>query len=194
MIFIFYKKTEICFISTGKYWWHGRNCSILPLLQKRSRSCFCWSSYVSWKGLLNLLMHCILNCLLNNLSTGDDLSLLHLNHILQVWGKTGAKLYGPTTGTDYRDNQLRFCLLCLVSNPISLVVPCILFPNLRYTLIFLVIPSNSWSFGFLKTLIGEECHCKIVTFPFYTTQWMMQLSKQKLLVKYLYLLQKRLDI
>ena len=45
--------------------------------------------------------------------------MLHLNHVLQVWGKTGAKLYGPTTGTDYRDNQLRFCLLCLVSNPVN---------------------------------------------------------------------------
>ena len=123
MIFIFYKKTEICFASTGKYWWHGRNCSLLPLPQKRSRSCFCRSSYVSWKGLLNLLIHCMLNCLLNNLSTGGDLSMLHLNHILQIWGKTGAKLYGPTTGSDYRDNQLRFCLLCLVSNPITLSKP-----------------------------------------------------------------------
>jgi len=63
-------------------------------------------------------LHCCIACLLNNLSSGGDLSMLLLNHILQVWGKTGAKLYGPTTGTDYRDNQLRFCLLCLVSNPI----------------------------------------------------------------------------
>jgi hypothetical protein len=31
-----------------------------------------------------------------------------------VWGKTGSKLYGPKTGIDYRDNQLRFSLLCQV--------------------------------------------------------------------------------
>ncbi|KQK19733.1 granule-bound starch synthase 1, chloroplastic/amyloplastic [Brachypodium distachyon] len=30
----------------------------------------------------------------------------------KVWGKTGEKIYGPDTGTDYKDNQLRFSLLC----------------------------------------------------------------------------------
>ena len=30
----------------------------------------------------------------------------------KVWGKTGQKLYGPTTGNDYEDNQLRFSLFC----------------------------------------------------------------------------------
>ncbi|KAG4379623.1 hypothetical protein GLYMA_16G018500v4 [Glycine max] len=30
----------------------------------------------------------------------------------KVWGKTGQKLYGPTTGDDYEDNQLRFSLFC----------------------------------------------------------------------------------
>jgi hypothetical protein len=30
----------------------------------------------------------------------------------QVWGKTKEKIYGPNTGTDYQDNQLRFSLLC----------------------------------------------------------------------------------
>ena len=32
----------------------------------------------------------------------------------KVWGKTGQKLYGPTTGNDYEDNQLRFSLFCQV--------------------------------------------------------------------------------
>jgi hypothetical protein len=32
----------------------------------------------------------------------------------QVWGKTEEKIYGPVAGTDYRDNQLRFSLLCQV--------------------------------------------------------------------------------
>ncbi|KAK9275280.1 hypothetical protein L1049_022542 [Liquidambar formosana] len=30
----------------------------------------------------------------------------------KVWGKTGSKIYGPRTGEDYKDNQLRFSLLC----------------------------------------------------------------------------------
>jgi len=30
----------------------------------------------------------------------------------QVRGKTGSKVYGPKAGTDYKDNQLRFSLLC----------------------------------------------------------------------------------
>jgi hypothetical protein len=34
----------------------------------------------------------------------------------QVWGKTGEKIYGPDTGIDYRDNQMRFSLLCQVTD------------------------------------------------------------------------------
>lgn len=30
----------------------------------------------------------------------------------KVWGKTGGKIYGPQTGVDYQDNELRFSLLC----------------------------------------------------------------------------------
>ncbi|KAM6557840.1 hypothetical protein CsatB_004859 [Cannabis sativa] len=33
----------------------------------------------------------------------------------KVWGKTGSKIYGPITGKDYKDNQLRFSLLCLAA-------------------------------------------------------------------------------
>lgn len=32
----------------------------------------------------------------------------------QVWGKTGGKIYGPTSGLDYEDNQFRFSLLAKV--------------------------------------------------------------------------------
>lgn len=31
---------------------------------------------------------------------------------MKVWGKTGSKIYGPKAGEDYKDNQLRFMLLC----------------------------------------------------------------------------------
>ncbi|MFQ6632239.1 hypothetical protein Gotur_009854 [Gossypium turneri] len=37
--------------------------------------------------------------------------------IIQVWGKTASKIYGPRAGLDYKDNQLRFSLLCLVNFP-----------------------------------------------------------------------------
>ncbi|KAL1830302.1 hypothetical protein ACET3Z_008714 [Daucus carota] len=30
----------------------------------------------------------------------------------KVWGKTKSKIYGPITGKDFQDNQLRFSLLC----------------------------------------------------------------------------------
>lgn len=33
----------------------------------------------------------------------------------KVWGKTESKIYGPKTGEDYKDNQLRFSLLCLAA-------------------------------------------------------------------------------
>ncbi|RLM85105.1 granule-bound starch synthase 1b, chloroplastic/amyloplastic [Panicum miliaceum] len=45
----------------------------------------------------------------------DRVFVDHPMFLEKVWGKTGAKLYGPTTGSDYRDNQLRFCLLCLAA-------------------------------------------------------------------------------
>ncbi|GAU33607.1 hypothetical protein TSUD_359870 [Trifolium subterraneum] len=31
---------------------------------------------------------------------------------IEVWGKTGTKIYGPAAGDDYQDNQLRFSLFC----------------------------------------------------------------------------------
>ncbi|VAH34334.1 unnamed protein product [Triticum turgidum subsp. durum] len=45
----------------------------------------------------------------------DHVFVDHPMFLEKVWGKTGSKLYGPTTGTDFRDNQLRFCLLCLAA-------------------------------------------------------------------------------
>ncbi|XP_062227951.1 granule-bound starch synthase 1, chloroplastic/amyloplastic [Phragmites australis] len=42
----------------------------------------------------------------------DRVFIDHPSFLEKVWGKTGEKIYGPDTGTDYRDNQLRFSLLC----------------------------------------------------------------------------------
>jgi granule-bound starch synthase len=39
------------------------------------------------------------------------LPLPHCN-FLQVWGKTGSKLYGPKSGADYVDNHKRFAMFC----------------------------------------------------------------------------------
>lgn len=42
----------------------------------------------------------------------DRVFVDHPLFLEKVWGKTESKLYGPKTGTDYKDNQLRFSLLC----------------------------------------------------------------------------------
>nr|CAD1830100.1 unnamed protein product [Ananas comosus var. bracteatus] len=45
----------------------------------------------------------------------DRVFVDHPMFLEKVWGKTGGKIYGPTTGTDYEDNQLRFLLMCLAA-------------------------------------------------------------------------------
>ncbi|KAG1355314.1 Granule-bound starch synthase 1, chloroplastic/amyloplastic [Cocos nucifera] len=45
----------------------------------------------------------------------DRVFVDHPLFLEKVWGKTGGKLYGPSTGIDYEENQLRFCLLCLAA-------------------------------------------------------------------------------
>ncbi|KAJ8768393.1 hypothetical protein K2173_021546 [Erythroxylum novogranatense] len=42
----------------------------------------------------------------------DRVFVDHPLFLEKVWGKTGSKIYGPKTGEDYKDNQLRFSLLC----------------------------------------------------------------------------------
>ncbi len=41
----------------------------------------------------------------------------------QVWGKTGAKLYGQKSGRDFNDNQKRFLLFCKAALQALLVLP-----------------------------------------------------------------------
>lgn len=48
------------------------------------------------------------------LESQTNIGLNRLN--IQVWGKTKSKIYGPITGEDFQDNQLRFSLLCQVHN------------------------------------------------------------------------------
>ncbi|XP_052175413.1 granule-bound starch synthase 1, chloroplastic/amyloplastic [Diospyros lotus] len=42
----------------------------------------------------------------------DRVFVDHPIFLERVWGKTGSKIYGPRAGLDYKDNQLRFSLLC----------------------------------------------------------------------------------
>ncbi|XP_022856059.1 granule-bound starch synthase 1, chloroplastic/amyloplastic-like [Olea europaea var. sylvestris] len=42
----------------------------------------------------------------------DRVFVDHPMFLEKVWGKTASKIYGPNTGIDYKDNQLRFSLLC----------------------------------------------------------------------------------
>lgn len=42
----------------------------------------------------------------------DRVFVDHPSFLEKVWGKTGGKIYGPQTGVDYQDNELRFSLLC----------------------------------------------------------------------------------
>jgi granule-bound starch synthase len=42
----------------------------------------------------------------------DRVFIDHPSFLEKVWGKTGEKIYGPDTGVDYKDNQMRFSLLC----------------------------------------------------------------------------------
>lgn len=45
----------------------------------------------------------------------DRVFVDHPMFLEKVWEKTGGKIYGPVTGTDYQDNQLRFSLLSLAA-------------------------------------------------------------------------------
>ncbi|CAM6105177.1 unnamed protein product [Calypogeia fissa] len=42
----------------------------------------------------------------------DRVFVDHPSFLAKVWGKTGGKIYGPVTGEDYQDNELRFSLFC----------------------------------------------------------------------------------
>ncbi|KAK4802024.1 hypothetical protein SAY86_000227 [Trapa natans] len=45
----------------------------------------------------------------------DRVFVDHPLFLEKVWGETGSKIYGPRVGLDYKDNQLRFSLLCLAA-------------------------------------------------------------------------------
>ncbi|RZS09848.1 hypothetical protein BHM03_00040975 [Ensete ventricosum] len=70
----------------------------------------------------------------------DRVFIDHPLFLEKVWGKTGGMIYGPVTGTDYEDNQLRFSLLCQA----ALEAPRILDLNNSEDVMFV---ANDWHTG-----------------------------------------------
>lgn len=74
--------------------------------------------------------------------------------LLQVWGKTGGKLYGQRSGSDYSDNQKRFVLFnkaaieALTALPFSPGEDCVVVANDWHTAMFPVL---------LKVRQGSPC-------------------------------------
>lgn len=64
---------------------------------------------------------------------------------MQVWGKTGGKLYGQRSGADYSDNQKRFVLFnkaaieALTALPFSPGEDCVVVANDWHTAMFPVL-------------------------------------------------------
>ena len=64
---------------------------------------------------------------------------------MQVWGKTGGKLYGQRSGSDYSDNQKRFVLFnkaaieALTALPFSPGEECVVVANDWHTAMFPVL-------------------------------------------------------
>ncbi|KAL0394940.1 UNVERIFIED_CONTAM: Granule-bound starch synthase 1, chloroplastic/amyloplastic [Sesamum latifolium] len=99
----------------------------------------------------------------------DRVFVDHPVFLEKVWGKTKSKIYGPTAGTDYQDNQLRFSLLCQA----ALLAPLVL--NLNSNKYFsgpygedVVFIANDWHTAllpcYLKTMYqsrGIYMHAKV---------------------------------
>lgn len=90
----------------------------------------------------------------------DRVFVDHPLFLAKVYGKTGSKIYGPVTGTDYEDNPLRFSLF----NQAVLLAPLVL--NLNNNPFFsgtygedVVFIANDWHTGllpyYLKLKQGE---------------------------------------
>ncbi|KAL0313122.1 UNVERIFIED_CONTAM: Granule-bound starch synthase 1, chloroplastic/amyloplastic [Sesamum radiatum] len=99
----------------------------------------------------------------------DRVFVDHPVFLEKVWGKTKSKIYGPTAGTDYQDNQLRFSLLCQA----ALLAPLVL--NLNSSKYFsgpygedVIFIANDWHTAllpcYLKTMYqsrGIYTHAKV---------------------------------
>ncbi|KAL3499113.1 hypothetical protein ACH5RR_041845 [Cinchona calisaya] len=80
----------------------------------------------------------------------DRVFVDHPIFLEKVWGKTGSKVYGPKAGDDYKDNQLRFSLLCQA----ALEAPRVL--NLNSSKYF------SGPYGEDVIFIANDWHCALL--------------------------------
>lgn len=90
----------------------------------------------------------------------DRVFVDHPLFLEKVWGKTASKIYGPVAGVDFKDNQLRFSLLCQA----ALVAPRVL--NLNSSKYFsgpygeeVVFIANDWHTALLP------CYLKAIYKP-----------------------------
>lgn len=79
---------------------------------------------------------------------------------MQVWGKTGGKLYGQKSGADFSDNQKRFVLFnkaaveALTALPFSPGEDCVVVAHDWHTAMFPVLLKVCKRSQFLLTVLG----------------------------------------
>lgn len=82
---------------------------------------------------------------------------------MQVWGKTGGKLYGQRSGADYSDNQKRFVLFnkaaieALTALPFSPGEDCVVVANDWHTAMFPVLLKVHHLVSFASCSLCTSC-------------------------------------
>eukprot|EP00210_Caulerpa_lentillifera_P002450 g2348.t1 len=78
----------------------------------------------------------------------DRVFIDHPCFLSKVWGKTGSKLYGEKSGSDYKDNQRRFRMFCEAAIEATRKLP--FGPGEKCTLI-----ANDWHSGLVPVLLKD---------------------------------------
>lgn len=156
----------ICYVaSSGTEAWDG---SLLSLLQTRGWSCFCRSPAVSWKGWFLWVIVVSKFLIISLVGKGTSFNWEWLLWFFKVWGKTASKIYGPMAGEDYKDNQLRFSLLCQVESPSSSLCACIVYWNFFFELDLKLNmhgwPQKSVRYALMTSLYGHMHHAFVTDY------------------------------
>jgi len=78
----------------------------------------------------------------------DRVFIDHPSFLAKVWGKTGSKLYGEKSGSDFKDNQKRFRLFCGAAIEATRKLP--FGPGENCTFI-----ANDWHSGLVPVLLKD---------------------------------------
>lgn len=84
--------------------------------------------------------------------------------LVQVWGKTGGKLYGQRSGADYSDNQNRFVLFnkaaieALTALPFSPGEDCVVVANDWHTAMFPVLLKVDKAYCGWQRMVAYQQH------------------------------------